>query len=74
MAERQVEHIDAVGGLVADRPLHRGDDVARLALTQVVQHAQADELRAGRDALDLRLVAADQAGHMRAVPVGVEGG
>ena len=72
MAERQVDDVDAVGGLVGHGPLNRVDHVARRADAVVVEHAQAHIRDARRHALGFGLVAADEAGHVRAVAVAIE--
>ena len=51
MAERQVDDVDAERSLVGNRELDGADDVAGLAAAVLVQHLEADEADARRDAL-----------------------
>ena len=79
MAQRQVDDADAVPRPVLDRPVDGLDDVARQARSVGAQHAQVDQVRAGRHA---RSSARSPAGppdrprhdarHVRAVPVLVD--
>ena len=76
-AHRQVDDADVVRGLVGDRPLECGDDVADDAAAMLIENLQADEVRRRRDArvraVRVVAVAGDDAGDVRAVAVVVVG-
>ena len=69
--DRQVDDADVVGRPLSDRVVDRGDDVADVAVALGVEHLQADQVGAGRDAgagaRGVVAVAGDDAGDVRAV-------
>ena len=73
MAERQVEDVDAERLAVVHRELHRRNDVARLTLAGLVEHAQTDQAHLRREAAEVAAQllgdAADDAGDEGPVPV-----
>ena len=77
MTERHVDDVDAERRLVRDRELDRGENVARRAAARVVEDAQANQVRIRRHAFVLAVrhepAAGCETGHMRAVPVAVNG-
>ena len=70
MSERKIQDVDAEEFFVRDRELDCANDVCGVALPILVEDAQANQPRVGRDADEL---ARDQARDMRAVTVRVEG-
>ena len=70
-AQRQIDGRDRIGERIAIRvdPLQRLLDPTEVAGSLIVEHAQADEIDARRDADVARAVGgrADDAGHVRAV-------
>src|SRR5207247_3245220 len=77
MSERQIDDINAQLAPVCDGEVDCGDYVARVAVPIPVEHLQSYvlALRCETGILTLRHVtaAADQAGHVRAMPVVVVG-
>ena len=69
VSERQVDDLHAERGAVGDHELDGGDDVARPAGAVGVEHLQADEAGAGRDAPQTAPRTRDDPGHVRPVPV-----
>ena len=70
MAEREIQHVDAEEILVRNRELDGAHDVRRVALAFLVEHAQANQPRVGRDTDEL---ARDQPRHVRAMTVRIHG-
>ncbi len=66
MAEREVQHVDAEQMPVGNGELDGAHDVVGRALALGVENLEADEARVRRDA---DVLAPDQAGDVRAVPV-----
>src|SRR5258705_11388789 len=77
MAERQVDDVNAERLAVHGRELDRRDDVTRQTDAVVVEDAQADQVRGGRDAAEPpvgeRAAAGHEAGDVRALPEAIAG-
>ena len=74
-AERQVEHADAVRGLVAQYPVQAADDVGIGRAPEVVEGAHADQVRPRGDATVITVFGQpavySDAGHVGAVAVAI---